>query len=50
MTISFFEFQRSVPVLFTQGVSVKGVYVLRDKCPGGKCPGGISPRSLVSWG
>ena len=35
IAISFFQFQRSVLVLFAQGVSVQGVYVLGVKCPGG---------------
>ena len=53
------QFQRSVLVLFAQGVSVQGVYILGGKCPGVsvqgvsvrevsvrgvfKCPGGICP-------
>ena len=48
IAISFFQFQRSLLVLFAQGVSVQGVYVLGDKCPGGKCPGGICPRGYMS--
>ena len=53
IAISFFQFQRSVLVVFAQGVSVQGVYVpggicLRGKCPGGKCPGGICPRGYMS--
>ena len=42
------QFQRSVLVLFAQGVSVQGVYVLGGKCLGGKCPGGICPRGYMS--
>ena len=42
------QFQRSVLVVFAQGVSVQGVYVLGGKCPGGKCPGGICPRGYMS--
>ena len=43
------QFQRSVLVLFAQGVSVQRVNVLGGKCPRGKCPGvyvpgGICPR------
>ena len=45
---SFFQFQRSVLVSFSQGVSVQGVSVLGGKCPGGKCPGGICPRGYMS--
>ena len=48
IAISFFQFQRSLLVLFAQGVSVQGVYVLGGKCPGGKCPGGICPRGYMS--
>ena len=53
IAISFFQFQRSVLVLFAQGVSVQGVsvlgvYVLGGKCPGGKCPGDICPRGYMS--
>ena len=42
------QFQRSVIVLFAQGVSVQGVCVLGGKCPRGKCPGGICPRGYMS--
>ena len=42
------QFQRSVLVLFAQGVSVQGVCVLGGKCPRGKCPGGICPRGYMS--
>ena len=44
------QFQRSVLVLFAQGVSVHGVSVLRDMCPGGKCPGGIIPAGICPRG
>ena len=47
--ISFFQFQRSVLVLYTQGVSVQGVYVLGGSVLGVSVqgvyvPGGICPR------
>ena len=45
---AFFQFQRSVLVLFAQGVSVQGVSVLGGKCPGGRCPGGICPMGYMS--
>ena len=48
--ISFFQFQRSVLVLYAQGVSVQRVYALGGKCPGGKCPGGICTRGYVLGG
>ena len=35
ITISFFQFQRSVLVLFAQGVPVQGVYVPGVICPRG---------------
>ena len=44
------QFQRSVLVLFAQGVSVQGVYVLGGKCPGGKCPGGKCPGGICPRG
>ena len=47
--IHYNKSQRSVLVLFAQGVSVQGVYVLGGRCPGGKClgvyvPGDKCPR------
>ena len=48
--LSFFQCQRSVLLLFAQGVSVQGVSVLGGKCPGGKCPGGICSRGICPRG
>ena len=47
--MSFFQFQRSVLVLFSQGVSVQGVSVLGGKCPG-VSRGYICPRGYMSYG
>ena len=56
MTIYLFQFQRSVLVVFAQGVSVqavsvqrvsfKGVYVLGGKCPGGYMSERVIPRTV----
>ena len=42
------QFQRSVLVLFAQGVSVQGINVLGGKCSGGTCPGVICPKGYMS--